>query len=172
MALLTSNEDTGVIYEVGVSRDCEIHPGDDGLLFCPNAVDGRPIARPHEPYSLSHHCWENITEFRHFSVKMHSGADLSLRALLVLPLAIVSITRCSVKTINAVVRVPGTDTQFLEQWSGLAGLLTRLSVGWHSMKPTSLCRLPQVRRGDGVQELLYFDPSPSCEPIYPLTGAE
>lgn len=171
LALANGPADPGIIYVVGESGGEDIRPGEDGLFFCPNTVDGVPRPDIYRSGASTLHCPENIRECRFGAFSLRAERPVALRTILRLPLPIVSVTCNGGGKLHVLVRLSEWTRQEGEsQLSSLNALLRRLGAESWSLRSSCLVRVPNVPRGDRMQALLYFNPVPACRPILPFDG--
>lgn len=93
-------------------------------------------------------------------------ADDWLRCLVQMPLRITCLCESGGRSIHALVRVDATSKA---DWDGrmaaIKAILVTLGADRSALSAVRLSRLPQAKRGDRVQRLLFLNVQPSGEPI-------
>ncbi|HPV11366.1 MAG TPA: hypothetical protein PKW83_11930 [Verrucomicrobiota bacterium] len=141
--------------------------GPEGVWFLPQPVDGEYHPNPRLGGKFSRRSEESVTAWR-FAVLESDEADADdwLRCLIQMPLRIVSICESGGRSIHALVRV---DAASKADWDRMVGgikpVLITLGADRGALSAVRLTRLPQARRGDRVQRLLYLNTSPDGMPI-------
>jgi hypothetical protein len=125
-----------------------------------------------EDQKMSRRSKEAITSWRYLVLECdheekHQGVNsLWLSALIQLPLKIAAIYTSGGKSIHALVRL---DASSKEEWDAMRDkikpILVPIGADPSAMTAVRLSRLPQTKRGESLQKLLYLNPSPNAEPI-------
>jgi hypothetical protein len=140
--------------------------GKEGVWYLINPVDGRPRKNP-RTRTASRRSAESVTSFR-FALLESDQADFTewLKCLAQLPLRIVAIYESGGRSIHALVQV---DAASKAEWDAIVRqikpLLVTLGADGNALTAVRLSRLPQAKRGDRVQRLLYLAPNPNTTPI-------
>lgn len=121
---------------------------------------------------MSRRSEESVTAWRYAVLESdEAGADDWLRCLIQLPLRIASICESGGRSIHALVRV---DAASKSDWDAkirlIKPVLVTLGADPGALSAVRLTRLPQARRGERVQRLLYLNPSPDGVPILERAG--
>jgi hypothetical protein len=140
---------------------------DDGVWFLPQPVDGEFHPNPRAEDKLSRRSEESVTAWRYAVLESDKAdADDWLRCLVQVPLRIACICESGGRSIHALVRVDAASKQ---DWDNLMGaikpLLITLGADRGALSAVRLSRLPQAKRGERVQRLLYLNAEPSGLPI-------
>ncbi len=152
----------------------DLPAGPDGVWFLPQPVDGEYHPNPRLGGKLSRRSEESVRAWR-FAVLESDEADADdwLRCLIQMPLRIVSICESGGRSIHALVQV---DAASKADWDRRVGsikpVLITLGADRGALSAVRLTRLPQARRGDRVQRLLYLNASPDGTPIMQMRSAE
>src|SRR5689334_3719302 len=89
-----------------------------------------------------------------------------LRCLIQMPLRIASICESGGRSIHALVRL---DAESKADWDAkvkvMRPALVTLGADPGALSAVRLTRLPQAKRGDRVQRLLYLNPVPNGQPV-------
>jgi hypothetical protein len=150
-----------------VIQDRDLPTGPEGVWFLPQPVDGEYHPNPRQGGKLSRRSEESVGAFR-FAVLESDEADADdwLRCLIQMPLRIVCICESGGRSIHALVRV---DAASKADWDRMVGsikpVLITLGADRGALSAVRLTRLPQARRGERVQRLLYLNASPDGTPI-------
>src|SRR5439155_25877360 len=95
-----------------------------------------------------------------------------LRCLIQMPLRIACICESGGRSIHALVRL---DAATKSAWDGMIlkmkPALVTLGADPGALSAVRLTRLPQARRGERIQRLLYVNPAPDGTPIVRLSSA-
>jgi len=139
----------------------------DGVWFLPQPVDGEFHPNPRLDGKLSQRSEESVTAWRYAVLESDKAdADDWLRCLAQMPLRIASICESGKRSIHALVRVDAASKQ---DWDGRIGaikpLLITLGADRGALSAVRLSRLPQAKRGERVQRLLYLNMNPDGVPI-------
>jgi len=134
----------------------------DGVWFLPQPVDGEFHPNPRLDGKLSRRSEESVTAWRYAVLESdEADADEWLRCLVQLPLRIACVCESGKRSIHALVRV---DAESKAEWDRCIGavkpLLVTLGADRGALSAVRLSRLPQARRGERVQRLLYLNPEP------------
>jgi hypothetical protein len=153
--------------------DDRLPSGPDGVWFLPQPVDGRFHPNPRLGGKRSRRSEESVTCWQ-YTVLESDEADTGdwLRCLIQLPLPIVSICESGGRSIHALVKVQASSKA---DWDAKIAMvkpvLVTLGADPAALSAVRLTRLPQARRGDRLQRLLYSNPSPDCQPILSRTNS-
>lgn len=156
--------------EVIQARD--LPAGPEGVWFLPQPVDGEWHPNPRLGGKMSGRSEESVTSWR-YAVLESDEADAGdwLRCLIQMPLRIVSICESGGRSIHALVRV---DASSKAEWDrrigGIKPVLITLGADRGALSAVRLTRLPQAKRGERVQRLLYLNPAPNGLPIIGRAG--
>lgn len=145
----------------------------DGAWFLPQPVTGTFIEVERRKGALSRKDFTrrsqgNITNFRFALLESDEApTDQWLSALAQLPLPIASVVNSGGKSLHALVLI---NAESKSQWDELVRgkllpCLTVIGADPAALTAVRLTRLPNVHRGERLQELLYLNPEPSCTPI-------
>lgn len=141
--------------------------GPDGVWFLPQPVDGLYHANPRAGGRLSRRSEESVTDWRYAVLESDEApADDWLRCLIQIPLPIASICESGGRSIHALVRIDAASKSDWEaQIAPIKPILVTLGADPVALSAVRLTRLPQARRGDRIQRLLYLNPKPDEMPI-------
>lgn len=147
--------------------------GPNGVWFLPQPVTGEWHPNPRQEGKLSRRSEEAVTSWRYVVLESdEADAELWLRALVQMPLRIVSICESGGRSIHALVRV---DASSKADWDALIEpikpTLICLGADRGALTAVRLTRLPQAQRGERVQRLLYLNPGAGVRPIL-MPGTE
>ncbi len=150
-----------------VTQNSDLPSGEDGVWFLPQPVDGKSHPNPRLGGRWSRRSEESVTAWRYAVLESDQAeADDWLRCLVQVPLRIASICESGRRSIHALVRV---DAMSKPAWDSSIGdikpLLINLGADRSALTAVRLSRLPQAKRGERVQRLLYLNPEPSGLPI-------
>lgn len=150
-----------------VTHNHHLPTGDDGVWFLPQPVDGEFHENPRLEKKLSRRSEESVTAWRYAVLESDKAdADDWLRCLVLVPLRIASICESGGRSIHALVRV---DAASKADWDGRIGaiksILITLGADRGALSAVRLSRLPQAKRGERVQRLLYLNAQPDGVPI-------
>ncbi len=154
-----------------VTQDRQFPTGTDGVWFLPQPVTGEFHPNPRLDGRLSRRSEESVTAWR-YAVLESDGADADdwLRCLVQMPLRIASICESGGRSIHALVQV---DAPRKTDWDSHIGaikpLLVALGADAGALSAVRLSRLPQAKRGERVQRLLFLNPQPDAGPILQLS---
>jgi len=145
----------------------DLPAGADGVWFLPQPVDGEWHPNPRLGGKMSRRSEESVRAWRYAVLESdEADADDWLRCLIQMPLRIVSICESGGRSIHALVRV---DAASKADWDGKVGgikpVLITLGADRGALSAVRLTRLPQAKRGERVQRLLYLNPAPNGLPI-------
>ncbi len=151
----------------------QLPAGADGVWFLPQPVTGEFYPNPRQAGKLSRRSEEAVTSWRYAVLESdEADADDWLRCLVQLPLRIACICESGGRSIHALVRV---DVESKAGWDALIDqmkpALVTLGADRSALTAVRLTRLPQARRGQRLQRLLYLNPAPDGTPIVRLGGA-
>ena len=141
--------------------------GDDGVWFLPQPVDGEFHPNRRLDGKLSRRSEESVTAWRYAVLESDKAdADDWLRYLVQVPLQIACICESGGRSIHALVQVDATSKA---DWDGRIGsikpILITLGADRGALSAVRLSRLPQAKRGERVQRLLYLNVNPDGVPI-------
>jgi hypothetical protein len=140
--------------------------GPNGVWYLVDPVDGRFHANPRQR-TKSRRSQESVTDFR-FAVLESDEADLDdwLKCLAQIPLPIAAIYESGGRSIHALVQVNAkTKMEWDEKMRAIKPLLITLGADPNALTAVRLSRLPQAKRGDRLQRLIYLQPNSSDTPI-------
>ena len=151
-----------------VIQDAHLPRGAKGVWFLPQPVTGTFHPNPREDNKLSRRSEEAVTSWRYLLLESdEADADDWLRCLIQMPLRISSICSSGGRSIHALVRV---DASSKEDWDRCVGTikpaLVALGADPGALTAVRLSRLPQAKRGERAQTLLYLNPQPVNTPIF------
>ena len=142
--------------------------GPEGVWFLPQPVDGEFHPNPRSGGKLSRRSEESVTSWR-YAVVESDEADPEdwLRCLVQMPLRIACICESGGRSIHALVRM---DAGSKGDWDAKVGRIKRvlvtLGADAGALSAVRLTRLPQAKRGERLQRLLYLNPAPDVGPIW------
>ena len=154
--------------------DEDFPAGPDGVWFLAQPVDGEFHNNPRLGGKPSRRSEESVTAWR-YAVLESDEADAEdwLRCLIQMPLRIASICESGGRSVHALVRV---DARTKADWDAkvraIKPVLVTLGADPGALSAVRLTRLPQAKRGERVQRLLYLNPEPDGTPIVPVRSAE
>ena len=117
---------------------------------------------------MSRRSEESVTAWRYVVLESDKAdGDDWLRCLIQLPLRIASICESGGRSIHALVRLDAAEKgDWDAQVRLMKPILVTLGADPGALSAVRLTRLPQARRGDRVQRLLYLDPAAPMGPIW------
>ena len=141
--------------------------GPDGVWFLAQPVDGRFHNNPRLGGKPSRRSEESVTAWRYAVLESdEADPDDWLRCLVQMPLRIASVCESGGRSIHALVRL---DAESKEDWDAkvrvIKPVLVTLGADPGALSAVRLTRLPQAKRGERVQRLLYLNPAPDGAPI-------
>jgi hypothetical protein len=147
--------------------DEDFPAGPDGVWFLPQPVDGEFHPNPRHGGKLSRRSEESVTAWRYVVLESDEAEpDDWLRCLIQLPLRIASVCESGGRSIHALVRL---DAESKQDWDAkvraIKPVLVTLGADPGALSAVRLTRLPQAKRGERVQWLLYLNPTPDGKPI-------
>lgn len=153
-------------------QNVHLPTGGEGVWFLPQPVTGQYSPNPREGGKRSRRSEEAVTSWRYAVLESDkAAADDWLRCLIQVPLRIACICESGGRSIHALVRV---DAASKAEWDALIKrakpALVTLGADPGALSAVRLTRLPQARRGERVQRLLYLNPSPTGTPIWRTGG--
>jgi hypothetical protein len=158
------------VWEADKSDSIQNHhlpAGNDGVWFLPQPVDGEFHPNPRLSGKRSRRSEESVTSWR-YAVLESDEADSEdwLRCLVQMPLRIACICESGGRSIHALVRI---DAASKADWDAKIAtfkpVLVTLGADPGALSAVRLSRLPQAKRGERVQTLLYLNPDPDGRPI-------
>ena len=134
--------------------------GPEGVWFLAQPVDGEFHHNPRLGGKPSRRSEESVTAWRYAVLESdEADADDWLRCLIQMPLRIASICESGGRSIHALVRL---DAVSKEDWDtkvrAIKPVLVTLGADPGALSAVRLTRLPQAKRGERVQRLLYLEP--------------
>ena len=150
-----------------VIQNRHLPTGPDGIWFLPQPVDGDYHPNPRQDGKESRRSEESVAAWR-YAVLESDEADPEdwLRCLVQMPLRIACICESGGRSIHALVRV---DAASKPDWDRMVAsakpLLITLGADRGALTAVRLTRLPQAKRGERVQRLLYLNPVADGVPI-------
>lgn len=156
-----------VLFEVGATNSALPRLTAEGAWFLVNPVDGLDHPNPRQEGKLSRRSEESVTSWRYLVLESDIASEEEWLACLVqLPLKIAAIYTSGGKSVHALVRV---DARSKAEWDTIAAqfkpIMVPLGADPAAMTGVRLSRLPGVKRGTTLQELLYLNPNPLGAPI-------
>ena len=147
--------------------DEDFPAGSDGVWFLAQPVDGEFHNNPRLGGKPSRRSEESVIAWRYAVLESDEAeADDWLRCLIQLPLRIASICESGGRSIHALVRL---DAESKQDWDtkvrAIRPVLVTLGADPGALSAVRLTRLPQAKRGERVQRLLYLNPAPDGTPI-------
>ena len=147
--------------------DEDFPAGPDGVWFLAQPVDGEFHKNPRLGGKPSRRSEESVTAWRYAVLESdEADADDWLRCLIQMPLRIASICESGGRSVHALVRV---DARTKADWDAkvraIKPVLVTLGADPGALSAVRLTRLPQAKRGERVQRLLYLNPEPEGTPI-------
>ena len=148
-------------------RNLDLPAGPDGVWFLPQPVDGQFHANPRLGGKRSRRSEESVTAWRYAVLESdEADADEWLRCLIQMPLRIASICESGGRSIHALVRLEAASkADWDAQVRAIKPVLVTLGADPGALSAVRLTRLPQAKRGERLQRLLYLNPSPDGVPI-------
>jgi hypothetical protein len=145
----------------------ELPAGPDGVWFLPQPVDGEFHPNPRLGGKRSRRSEESVTSWRYAVLESdEADPDEWLRCLVQMPLRIACICESGGRSIHALVRM---DAASKGDWDAKVGsikpVLVTLGADAGALSAVRLTRLPQAKRGERVQRLLYLNPAADGRPI-------
>lgn len=163
------------LYDVGRDPPCEtLQNGPNGVWYLVNPVSGLYFPNPRQEGRQSRRSEESVTSWRYLVLESDvAPKDQWLSALVQLPICISAIYTSGGKSIHALVRIDATSKQ---EWDttrdGFKRILIPLGADEQAMTAVRLSRLPGAYRGASLQKLLYLNPNPQAQPIYPNESSD
>jgi len=152
----------------------QLPTGPDGVWFLPQPVDGQFYSNPRLGGKRSRRSEEAVTSWRYAVLESdRAEADDWLRCVIQMPLRIACICESGGRSIHVLVRVDAADKK---DWDmkirTIKPILITLGADGGALSAVRLTRLPQAKRGDRLQRLLYLNNCPEGRPIFGsgLTG--
>jgi hypothetical protein len=157
-----------VLFEAGATNPALPKLTADGAWFLVNPVNSHSYPNPRQENKPSRRSEESVTSWRYLILESDvAPEDQWLACLVQLPIKISAIYSSGGKSIHALVRV---DARSKAEWDTIAAqmkpILVPLGADPAAMTGVRLSRLPGVKRGTVLQELLYLNPTPSNTPIF------
>jgi hypothetical protein len=150
------------------TRNEDLPAGPEGVWFLPQPVDGQYHSNPRLGGKPSRRSEESVTAWRYVVLESdQADPDLWLRALVQMPLGIACICESGGRSIHALVRLDEVSkAAWDEQVRAMKPVLVTLGADPGALSAVRLTRLPQARRGNRRQRLLFLDPNPSGKAIW------
>jgi hypothetical protein len=147
--------------------DDDLPSGSDGVWFLPQPVDGMFHPNPRLGGRLSRRSEESVTAWRYAVLESDKAEPEDwLRCVIQMPLRIACICESGGRSIHALVRL---DAASKEDWDAqiqvIKPVVVTLGADAGALSAVRLTRLPQARRGERIQRLLYLNPTPEPVPI-------
>jgi len=166
--LLWKADASDVIFEE------DLPAGPEGVWFLAQPVDGEYHCNPRLGGKPSRRSEESVTAWRYAVLESdEAGPDEWLRCLIQLPLRIASVCESGGRSIHALVRL---DAESKADWDARVGaikpVLVTLGADPGALSAVRLTRLPQAKRGEQVQRLLFLNPAPDGTPIIRMQSAQ
>ena len=148
--------------------------GDDGVWFLPQPVTGEYHPNPRQGGKLSRRSEESVTSWRYAVLESdEADADDWLRCLVQLPLRIACICDSGGRSIHALVRVDAASkADWDARMNAIKPILVTFGADRGALSAVRLTRLPQAKRGERLQRLLFLNPQPNAVPILHLPTQE
>lgn len=151
----------------GTILSCQLPEGPQGVWFLPQPVDGEFHPNPRLGGIMSRRSQESVTAWRYAVLESdEADGDDWLRCLVQMPLRIACICESGGRSIHALVRI---DAASKGDWDAKVGtikpVMVTLGADAGALSAVRLTRLPQAKRGERVQRLLYLNPDPDGAPI-------
>ena len=146
----------------------DLPAGPDGVWILPQPVTGKYHPNPRMDGKPSRRSEEAVTAWRYAVLESDEAEPENwLRCLVQLPLRIACICESGGRSIHALVQIDAISKQ---DWDAriatIKPILVTLGADPAALTAVRLTRLPQARRGNRVQRLLYLNPAPSGSPIF------
>ena len=150
-----------------VIQNLHLPAGNDGVWLLPQPVTGEFHENPRLDGKLSRRSEEAVTSWRYAVLESDEAVtDDWLRCLVQMPLRIASICESGGRSIHALVRL---DADSKSDWDARIGaikpILITLGADSGALSAVRLSRLPQAKRGERVQRLLYLNSEPNGSPV-------
>jgi len=141
--------------------------GEAGVWFLPQPVGGTFHPNPRLGGKLSRRSEEAVMAWRYAVLESDQAqTDDWLRCLVQMPLPIACVCESGGRSIHALVRLDAASKLAWDRSVGsIKPLLVTLGADAGALSAVRLSRLPQARRGDRVQRLLFLNPEPDAVPI-------
>jgi hypothetical protein len=157
-----------VLFQVGSPNATLPKLTAEGAWYLVNPINGQSYPNPRQENKLSRRSEESVTSWRYLVLESDIAPENQwLSCLVQLPLKIAAIYSSGGKSVHALVRV---DARSKSEWDTIAlqfkQILVPLGADQAAMTGVRLSRLPGVKRGTRLQELLYLNPNPSGNPIF------
>jgi hypothetical protein len=154
--------------------DGDFPAGPDGVWFLAQPVDGEYHCNPRLGGKPSRRSEESVKAWRYAVLESDKAEPEEwLRCLIQLPLRIASICESGGRSIHALVRL---DAESKADWDTkvrvIKPVLVTLGADPGALSAVRLTRLPQAKRGERVQRLLYLNPAPDGAPILRMRSGE
>lgn len=148
-------------------REDRFPAGPEGVWFLPQPVSGEFLPNPRMDGKLSRRSEEAVTAWRYMVLESdQADAEQWLRCLIQMPLRIACICESGGRSIHALVRL---DAVSKADWDtkvrSIKAALITLGADAGALSAVRLTRLPQAKRGDRLQRLLYLNPASNGRPI-------
>lgn len=157
------------VFSVGHSSGEKLpQSGPSGVLYLIQPIDGRWHKMPEGKFSRRSK--ESVLRWPYLLLESDEADSSQWNRLLIqLPLKIVAIYTSGRRSVHAIVRI---DAASKEDWDSfkinLAKIMVPLVADTKALTAVRLSRLPQCRRGESLQELLYLNPEADGTPILNL----
>jgi hypothetical protein len=141
--------------------------GREGVWFLAQPVDGLFHPNPRLGGKRSRRSEESVISWRYVVLECdEADPDEWLRCLVQIPLRIACVCESGGRSIHVLVRVDATSKVDWDAKVGAMKLpLITLGADASALSAVRLTRLPQAKRRERVQRLLYLDPLPDSKPI-------
>ena len=141
--------------------------GPDGVWFLPQPVDGEFHLNPRSGGKPSRRSEESVTAWRYVVLESDEAEPEDwLRCLIQMPLRIASICESGGRSIHTLVRLEAASkADWDAQVRAIKPVLVTLGADPGALSAVRLTRLPQAKRGERVQRLLYLNPTADGTPI-------
>lgn len=150
-----------------VIRAAQMPAGPDGVWLLPQPVDGVFHPNPRNGNKPSRRSEESVRAWRYLVLESDEAESVDwARCLVQMPLRIECICDSGGKSIHALVRLDAeSKTQWEQAVQRMKAVLVTLGADAKALSAVRLTRLPQARRGERMQQLLYLNPRADGSPI-------
>lgn len=163
------NSQGQAVFHVGDEK-CDELPlhGPEGVWYLIQPVDGQ--RRINRDGNMSCRSEASVMRWPHLLLESdNADPEQWCRLLIQLPLKIVAIYTSGGRSVHAIVRIDATSkADWDESKITFAKHLVPLGADLKAMTAVRLSRLPQCRRGESLQKLLYLNPDADGTPILNL----